>query len=56
MRLSRLALGVSAGMARRPARVLATACAALALAACGWGISRTAPAPAWPTMPCSRTR
>ncbi|NKF63910.1 BON domain-containing protein [Ralstonia solanacearum] len=39
MRLSRLALGVSAGMARRPARVLATACAALALAACGWGIS-----------------
>ncbi|AXV79437.1 MULTISPECIES: BON domain-containing protein [Ralstonia solanacearum species complex] len=37
MRISRLALEVRAGMARRPARMLAAACAVLALAACGWG-------------------
>ncbi|AYB54165.1 BON domain-containing protein [Ralstonia solanacearum] len=37
MRLSRLAFEVRAGMAHRPTRRLAAACAALALAACGGG-------------------
>ncbi|MDC6178452.1 BON domain-containing protein [Ralstonia solanacearum] len=37
MRLSRLAFEVRAGMAHRPVRMLAAACAALALAACGGG-------------------
>lgn len=55
MRLSRLAFEVRAGMAHRPVQMLAAACAALALAACGGANTPTAPAPAWRTTRCSPT-